>query len=223
VVRGYIGVKIGSVADAPDLAKSFGYEKDNGVLVVETFPGTPATGKLHKGDIVTAINGKAVKDSTQLRNTVAAIKPGDEVTFTVFRKGKSQDVKLKIGEQPETLAVSRSRESSGETGDGEAQSSEASAKSLGLHLATPNEELLQRFNIDEGTKGAIVTNVDRRSAAARAGIRPGDVITEVGDTPIDSAKQATDALAKQDLSKGIRVTIVNQQGSNFALLKSEEK
>jgi len=82
---------------------------------------------------------------------------------------------------------------------------------------------LTRFNIDEGTKGAIVTNVDRRSAAARAGIRPGDVITEVGETPVESAKQATDALAKQDLSKGIRVTVVNQQGSNFALLKSEEK
>src|SRR5438034_2834107 len=85
VVRGYIGVKIGSVADSPDLAKTFGYEKDNGVLVVETFPDTPATGKLHKGDIVTAINGKPVKDSTQLRNTVAAVKPGEEVTFTVFR------------------------------------------------------------------------------------------------------------------------------------------
>ena len=223
VVRGYIGVKIGSVADSPDLAKSFGYEKDNGVLVVQTFPDTPATGKLRNGDIVTAINGKPVKDSTQLRNTVAAIKPGDEVTFTVFRKGKTQDVKLKIGEQPETLAVSRSHESPGETGNGEAQSSETSAKSLGLHLATPNEELLARFNIDEGTKGAIVTNVDRRSAAARAGIRPGDIITEVGDTPVESAKQATDALAKQDLSKGIRVTIVNQQGSNFALLKDEEK
>jgi len=96
VVRGYIGVKIGSVADAPELAKTFGYEKDNGVLVVQTFPDTPATGKLQKGDIITAINGKPVKDSTQLRNTVAAIKPGDECTFTIFRKGKTQDVSLRL-------------------------------------------------------------------------------------------------------------------------------
>ena len=224
VVRGYIGVKIGSVADNPDLAKTFGYEKDNGVLVVETFPGTPATGKLHKGDIVTAINGKTVKDSTQLRNTVATIKPGEEATFTIFHRGKSEDVKLKIGEQPESLASSRTPSSSGgETGNGEAPSADTSAKSLGLHLATPSEELLARFNLEEGVKGAIVTNVDRRSAAFRAGIRPGDVITEVGDTAIESARQATEALAKQDLSKGIRVTIVNQQGSNFALLKDEEK
>src|SRR2546423_177530 len=62
VVRGYIGVKIGSVADNPELAKTFNYDKDNGVFVVETYPDTPASGKLENDDIVTAINGKAVKD-----------------------------------------------------------------------------------------------------------------------------------------------------------------
>jgi serine protease Do len=223
VVRGYIGVKIGSVADNPELAKSFNYDKDNGVFVVETYPDTPASGKLQNDDIVTAINGKTVKDSTQLRNTVAAIKPGEEVAFTVFRKGKTQDVKIKIGEQPETLASrGHSGSSNGETG-GETPSAETTAKNLGLHLANPNEDLQARFGIDQDTKGAVVTSVDRRSVAFRAGIRPGDVITEVGDKKIESANQATEALAKQDLSKGIRLAIVNQQGRNLVLLRSDEQ
>jgi len=193
-------------------------------LSSRSIPTRPATGKLQNDDIVTAINGKPVKDSTQLRNTVASVKPGEEATFTVFRKGKTEDVKLKIGEQPESLVSGRrSGSNGGEAGNGDAQSSENTAKTVGLHLATPNEDLLARFNLEEGVKGAIVTSVDRRSAAARAGIRPGDVITEVGDTKVDSAKSASEALAKQDLSKGVRLAIVNQMGRNLVLLKDEEK
>jgi len=224
VVRGFIGVKIGNVGDDTDLAKSFGFEGEKGVLVVETYPDTPATGKLHRGDIVTAINGKAVKDSTQLRNQVAATKPGDTLTFSVFRKGKTEDVKIKIGEQPEELATARKR-GAPETsnGSGETQQQETTAKALGLRLASPSDEMISRYALPEDVKGAVITNVDRRSAAFRAGVRPGEVITEVGDQAVESAKEASDALAKQDLSKGIRLTLTSQQGSRFVLLREEEK
>ena len=93
-----------------------------------------------------------------------------------------------------------------------------------MRLSTPNDELLQRFGLDADTdKGAIVTSVDRHSAAALAGIQPGDIITQVGNEDVETAKQAGDALAKQDLSKGIRLSITNHQGSRFVLLRQEEK
>ena len=126
VVRGFIGVQIESVADDADLMKTFGYDKDNGVFVQQTFPDTPATGKLKDGDIITAIEGKPTKDSNSLRSLVAATTPGKELKFTVFRNGKSVDVPIKIGEQPEELADIRGKHNNGggEAGNGETQQTE---------------------------------------------------------------------------------------------------
>ena len=72
VVRGWLGVGIRNVSDDPDIAKSFGYQGDTGVLVSQTIPNTPAYGKLLHGDIVTQVNGQPVNDMTQLRNRIAA-------------------------------------------------------------------------------------------------------------------------------------------------------
>jgi serine protease Do len=223
MVRGYIGVEIGSVTDDVDLARSFGYNETTGVLVNSTFPDTPAFGKLKRGDIITAINGKKVKDRDQLRNQVAATEPGKDLTFTVFRRGKTIDVPITIGEQPEEIASLRRGGGSGDNDEGGPAHNEMSAKGLGIHVMTATDDLTSKFGLDAGTKGAIVTSVDRKSPAARAGIVPGDVITEVGDESIETARQATDALGKQDLSKGIRLSITNQLGSRFVLLKEEAK
>jgi serine protease Do len=226
VVRGFIGVKIGNVGDDTDLAKSFGYQGTSGVLVEQTYQDTPAAGKLKNGDIVTAINGKSVKDSNQLRSIVAGTQPGKEISFSVFRKGKNVDVPIKIGEQPDELADLHKTGGNSDNGNNGNDSGqvETTAKTLGLHLATPNDDLIQRYGLDSDiSKGALVTGVDRRSAAALAGIQPGDVITQVGDEDIDSAHQATDALAKEDLSKGIRVSITNKQGSRFVLMRKDDK
>ncbi|HEY8666010.1 MAG TPA: trypsin-like peptidase domain-containing protein, partial [Tepidisphaeraceae bacterium] len=103
VTRGWLGVSISDITKNLDNAKSFGFTGDKGVLVEQTFPNTPATGKLQPGDIVTQLDGKPVDNVQELRNAVAATPPGTEMKFTVFRDGKSQDVAVKIGDQPEDL------------------------------------------------------------------------------------------------------------------------
>ena len=98
------------------------------------------------------------------------------------------------------------------------------AKALGLRLATPNDELIQRFGLDtDVTKGALVTSVDRNSPAAMAGITPGDIITQVGEREVTTAGEARDALAKEDIAKGIRLRSPTRQGSRFVLLRQDEK
>jgi serine protease Do len=225
MVRGFIGVGIQDLNQQPGLAESFGYTGDEGAVIGQTYPGTPAYGKLKRGDIVTAIDGKKVKDTNELRNTVAMTPPGKELTFTIFRNKKTEDVKIKIGEQPEELADIRNHKETGETSDNgnEHSESEATAKNLGLHLTTPTDEMISQFGLSDDVKGAIVTGVDRHSLAAEAGISPGDVITQVGSSDVESAKQAVDALAKQDASKGIRLSITNRQGSRFVLLRQDDQ
>src|SRR5688500_4491157 len=223
VVRGWLGVAIASVNDprVSKLAEDFGYTKNEGVFVQEVMPDTPSSGKLQKGDVVTAINGKPVKDVQELRNQVAVIQPNTEVALTVFREGKTQDVKLKLGEQPEDLASARSgRGGRGGSGGDPADESPAKGK-LGMGLGDATEALAQKFGFEPSTKGAVVIEVDPKSPAAREGIQPGDVITEVGKTAVTNAKEAREALAKADLDKGVRLYVVSREGSRFVFVQAD--
>src|SRR3569833_86666 len=68
---------------------------------------------LRHGDIVTAINGQKVANTTELRNRIAETSPGEDVKLQVFREGKVQDVGIKLGEQPEDLSVASNRRGRG--------------------------------------------------------------------------------------------------------------
>jgi serine protease Do len=221
VVRGWLGVAIASVSDPRVLktAESFGYDKTDGVLVQEVMDNTPATGKLQEGDIVTAMNGNPVKDVQELRNKIANVHPGTEITLTVFREKKSQDVKLKVGEQPENMSMASARSGNNANGD-----DAAPAKgTLGLALSDLSDETRERFGVDSKVKGALVREVDPKGPAAKEGIRPGDVITKVGGQAVNSAKEARDAISKADSSKGVRLYVVGKDASRFVFVQAESK
>jgi serine protease Do len=224
VTRGWLGVAIASVNEPPvgKLAESFGYKDHDGVFVQEVMEGTPSSGKLEKGDVVTSLNGKQVKDVTELRNQIASLAPNTEVSLGVFRDGKSQDVKLKLGTQPDDLAVARNGKSGGNNGGGSEDLAEAKSK-IGLGLTDVTEELAEKFGLDKGVKGALVKEVDPRGPAAREGIRPGDVITQIGKQDVASAKDARDALAKADATKGVRLYVVSREGSRFVFVQGADK
>src|SRR5688500_14048793 len=225
VVRGWLGVAIASVNDPSvvRLAEDFGYTKNEGVFVQQIMPNTPATDKLRKGDIITGINGKNVKDVQELRNHIAEVAPNTEVTLSVFREGKIQDVKLKVGEQPDemTLASGETRGGRGGRGGADAKDESGVSGKLGIGLGDFSEELAQKFGVEASQQGAVVVEVEPKSPAYREGIRPGDVITEVGKTPVKNAKEARDALAKADLNKGVRLYVVSRDGSRFVFVSAD--
>ena len=223
VTRGWLGVAIASVNDArvARLAESFGWDKSEGVLVQQVMEGTPAAGKLEEGDVITAINGQDVKDVQELRNRIAATKPDEEITLSVFRDKKMQDVKLTVGEQPEDMRLA-----SGRRGIRGEDASVETGTTLGMNLTDLNDEARQRFGIESDVKGALVREVEPRSAAAREGIRPGDVITRVGDKDfsktVASAADARKAITDADPSDGVRLYVVSRDGSRFVFLESEK-
>jgi serine protease Do len=215
VVRGWLGVKIQDVSAEPEMAETFHYKDKDGVLVVETVKDTPATGKLKEGDIITQLNGKPVKDVQQLRNTIAATKPGSDLAFTVFRNDKSQEVSIKIGEQPEDPQLA----AAGGEGEHNAHATQANGVVLGMKLATPSEQLAKQYGLTEAREGALITDIDPKSAAAKADLRKGDVITRVFNTEVHNAKEAAEAIKKADQSKPIRLYVANEQGSRFVVIK----
>ncbi|MDB5329089.1 MAG: protease Do [Phycisphaerales bacterium] len=221
VTRGWLGVSISDVARDLPKAQSFGYKGAAGVLVEQTFPNTPATGRLQAGDIIESLDGKPVKNVLELRNAVAATSPNTDVKMNVFRDGKDQDVTLKIGEQPEDLTAVAAGHG---TAHGTAGGAAASAEALGMNLTNPSDQLAEKYGFGDVRNGALVTRVQPRSAAERAGIRPGDVITKVGGANVNNAKEAGDALGKSDAAKkGVRLYINSVDGSRFVFVEPQQQ
>ncbi len=218
VVRGYLGVKIQDASAEPAVVQSFGYKSRDGVLVIETGKNTPATDKLQSGDIITALAGDAVKDSTELRNIIAATPPGTDLKITVFREGKSQDITLKLGEQPEDLTLAMAGKDAGPA----AKAEDFAGAVFGMKLVTPNDELAEKYALGETRQGALVTEVDPKSPAAKAKIQKGDVIVMVGDKEVANAKDATDAIRNADPKKGVRLYVANNEGFRFVVLAPTE-
>jgi serine protease Do len=214
VTRGWLGVSINDVSREVAKARYLKYTGSDGVFVEDELPNSPAVGKLQNDDIITAINGKPVKNTLELRTQIASMTPGSEVKMTVVRNGKDQDVSIKLGEQPEDLAAVARGGNGAQRGPGNANT----AETFGMRLANPDERLQQRFGLNDVKGGAIVVTVAPRSEAAKAGIRPGDVITEVDRKTINDAKQATDLISKHDVKKGVLVRIASPDGTSRSVL-----
>ncbi len=217
VTRGWLGVSIQDVQRDPALAKSFGYTGDAGVLVQQVIAGTPSAGKLLKGDIITSINGKKVENVQELRNQVAFIAPGSDTKINVFRDNKEAEVDLTMGEQPENVMAMASGSGIAPT----APNSATAASSLGIHLSDVNDELAAKFNLGDASKGALITSVEPRSTALKAGLHTGELITSVGGKSVTTAAEAITELQKQDIRKGVRLYITNADGSRFVFVQEQ--
>jgi serine protease Do len=217
VVRGYLGVEIQDVSVVRDEAKALGYTGENGVIVKGDRANAPAAGKLQPGDVVTELQGKPVDNVRELRDAIAMTTPGTTVTMSVYRNGKTQDVSVKIGEQPDNLDTV-----AGNT-PGSAQENQSNTiDALGIRLATPTEDQLDKYGLDHSTKGAMVTQVQPGSLAEQSGITVGQVITQVNDTPVGSQSDAVNAIGKLDVNKGMRLYIQDSTGQHFVFVKADK-
>jgi serine protease Do len=191
VTRGWLGVGIKDVTEDPEVAKAVGFTRPNGVLVEQLIANSPANGKLEVYDVITSINGKPIRNVSELRTVIAELTPGTDVNMTVFRNGKDAPVTIKLGTQPENLLASENRMV---TPPG--QGSRRSAETLGMRLATPSQDLAEKYGLPENAHGAVVTAVQPRSAADRAGLQPGDVITQVDRKPAGTAEEVSNLISK---------------------------
>ena len=197
VRRGRLGVTIQEIT--PELSRSLGLSGTNGALVSDVEAGSPAASAgLERGDVITALNGEAVKDSNTLRNEVAELLPGTEAKLTVVRGGEEQVVTAKLGE-----LESGNRSASSSRADGE------SSSKFGLAVEPLTSERARELGVDAKT-GVVVAGVEPRSRAANAGLREGDVIEEVDRKAVKSVDELRSAL---DAGDGPALLLVHRGGT----------
>jgi serine protease Do len=177
VERGRIGVAIQEVTAS--LARSFGLERPQGALVSSVEPNGPADNAgIKPGDVLLAINGKPLERSSELPPLVAAVKPGSKATFELWRDGAKRTLAVTVGELKTAKVAGATR---GEKASGK----------LGLAVRPLTAEEGKEL---DGVQGLLVE--DAGAAAARAGIRPGDVVTAVNGKPVKSVGDLRSAVEK---------------------------
>jgi serine protease Do len=179
VVRGWLGVLIQNVTD--EIAEARKLKVNEGVIVGDITKASPAEkAGLERGDVITAIDGTAIRNTAQLRNMVARTRPGTRVDLTIIRDGRTKQVALTLGELPEE-------------GVEPAAAVEKSVEELGIEVTAITPELAERYEL-EREKGAVVTGVESGSLADRYDIREGDVVLEVNSESISSIREYKRAL-----------------------------
>jgi len=205
VTRGWLGVVIQDIDE--ELAKSFGLEKTEGVLIAEVSEGSPAEkAGLKQGDIILRLNGKKVDDLGELRNKIALTAPGTKVKLEVLRENKRRTIQVTIGEQPAGRTIGMAQH-------------EILGK-IGLVVQDLTEELAKQFGYRE-SQGVLVAEVEPGSPAARVGIRPGHLIEEVNRKRVHNMDEFVRALAQSKKTKSVLFRVRDGEFSRYVAIRIE--
>jgi serine protease Do len=216
ITRGRIGVAVRPIpAEATD---EFGLKDRNGALVASVVPnGAAAKAGLEPGDVIVAYNGKPIRNSEDLVQSVIATKPGTTVPVRIMRDRQEQTKSLTV----EELDLESETQARNGGGGGRDNAPQESSSGFGMSLSNITPQIAQRLRLDDGTRGAVVVEVEPQSPAARAGIQPMDVITRVGRTAITNASEASRELGRVP-SGGTAFLRVLRNGSETFLTVTKE-
>lgn len=205
VTRGRIGVQIGEVTK--DVADSLGLPKANGALVQRVEQGGPAEkGGIEPGDIIVKFNGAPIEKSSDLPRMVGNTKPGARSTVTVWRKGAARDLAINIGEMEPDNKVAKE--------EARKPKPEQAVNTLGLAVTDLSETQKRELKIDGG---AVIENAE--GAAARAGLRPGDIILRINNTDVKDGKQFNALVSKLEPKKTVLLLVRRGEASQFVTIK----
>ncbi len=183
VVRGRIGVQVQRDELTERAAKGLGLPGASGAVISSVNEGGPADkAGVRPGDVITEYNGKPVKDSDDLVRMVVSTKPGTTVPLKVYRGRQPRSLNVTV----EELNIDEEMGVRGGRSDDESGPQERLETGLGLELTPLTPELARRLRVPDAEGGAVVTRVQRNSAAARAGVLPQDVLLEINQQPVSS-------------------------------------
>jgi serine protease Do len=198
VTRGWLGVSVQPMT--PELARSFGLDKEHGALVGDVVEQGPAEkAGIKRGDVIVSYDGKKVDESAALPALVAATPVGKTVPVEVLRDGKKTTVNVAIGKLNDTTAALDTKQEKSEWG-------------LALQNIRPDDR--RQMNLT-GKDGVLVTAVMPASPAANTGVQPGDVILQVNQVAVSSVQGVKDEVAKVKGNKPLLLLLRRADGSTM--------
>jgi serine protease Do len=200
IVRGFIGTSVQKLT--PEIADTMGLKDARGALVAEVTKGGPSErAGLKAGDVIVEFDRKAIKDSADLPQQVARVAPGTTVPVKILRDGKELSLTLTVGEMKDTEIAASTQE-----GD------------LGLTVQPVTPQLAESLGL-ERAQGLVITAVTPGSAADEAGLRSGDLITEINRRPVKTLADYSREMARSEKAKSVLFLVKRGESSVFLALK----
>lgn len=191
IERGYMGVNIGNL----DKNMKEVYSHKEGALITNVQDGEPAQkAGLKRGDLIIKVNGKDIEDANELKNTIGALAPGENVNITYERDNRTYTASMKLDK------LSSNRVSK----NGTVKSTNGYLK--GASLATINDKIRATYKIPKDVKGVIILDIKSKTKADKAGFEQGDIIVQIEQNQIKNVKDLNNAF-KTAKRKKIRVWI----------------
>lgn len=206
VSRGRIGVQIGPVTK--EVAESLGLAKPQGALVTGVEVGAPAEkAGVEAGDVILKFDGKAIEKSADLPRIVGATKPGTKANISLFRRGAIKELSVNIAEIDADKPIAKASTS-------DAKPKSTTSQYFGLSLSDLTDAQKQALKLKSGVR------VDAAlEAAARAGLREGDIILSINNVQTTSVKEFEALLTKHDKSKPLNVLFRRGEWTQYAVIK----
>jgi serine protease Do len=212
VTRGYLGIMPQELT--PELADNWGIRGSHGVLVGSVSDNTPASqAGFQVKDVITTFDGKAVDDVQRFRLLVAETPVNKRVAVRVLRNGKPRDLSVTLAERPPEDQLARTETPKSSSSDW-----------LGVQVQSAGSDAARELNVRD-RQGVVITDVTEGSGADDAGLRPGDVIKEVNDTPVKDMVEygrAIDAARKKNPAKPVVFLIKRGDATQFVAVEPSQ-
>jgi len=206
--KGYLGISPGDLDD--QAAEFLGMDEYRGAVILGLGDGPAKKGGLKVYDVITEVNNKKIKNSRDLIDTVSDLDPGKKVKIKYLRdeRGKpmTKSTEIVIAERPEEKTLAQ--KSSVKKYDGQ-----KAPFNLGFVISDLNKDLRNEWQVQPDVEKPLVTEVTRNSLASKLGFRVGDIIVDVNQSEIKSAKDVIKAFKKGKntvkLARPSGVTLLN--------------
>lgn len=192
VQRGLLGVQIADLS--PEYVEDENLRVSQGVLIAEVNEESAAEeAGLQKGDVITHVEGRKVRSSSELQERVARMRPGDEVELTFLRDGQKRTTTAVLQNQAGQRRI--------------VENTSADLEDLGANLEELNENELAELDLDYGVR---VRELES-GPLLEAGMREGFIITHIDKKPVYDEDDVLRALS--DITGGVLIAGVYPDGS----------
>lgn len=216
VSRGQLGVQVQALTG--ESARALGLPDSNGALIADVLPGSPAEkAGIERGDVIRAVDGREINESSDLPPIIGNMAPGTKAKVTVFRDGRAVEKTVVVNELDNAVAGGNSApRPSG--GDDSAKPSGGNA--LGMVGQDLSAGERQRLGLRSG-EGVLIRNPG--DAAAEAGLRPGDVVLQVGRSSVGSASALDRELASIKTGQTVMLLVRRQGATQFIAVTAQDE
>jgi len=202
VTRGWLGISVQDISE--DIAKNLNHKSRSGAIVTDVFKGDPADlAGIRVEDIITEINGKAVKDTHDLLLKIASFPVGEKVSIKVVRDGKPMLFTLTVAERKDRPEIASAKGSKGY---------------FGIVAQEISPETSRQLGIVQGN-GVIIVDIENGSPAEDVGLQPQDIVLQVNKVKITSLKQYAKEIGKAAEKKNVTLLVQRGKSKFFVSLR----